>query len=519
MLKNNTQKRLVLVDDEEMVIASIKNFLMLETDYEVLSFTSPSKAIEALRETPINLAISDFFMPEMDGIEFLKNVHKLYSQATLILLTGYADKENAIKAINELGIYKYIEKPWDNEDLKITIDNAFERTDLILNLENKVDQLNKAQNELQIYNDQLEHLVQERTRELRYANAELKAIIESSPDGILTLNDNLIITSSNPAFNLLRGDLQNNIVNQHITKIINISEIKNLEPSKIRQPYLHNICSIYNTRLSKFIPAELSIAPILTEIPSSEPNYVAIVRDLTAQKETERLREDFIATLTHDLRTPLQAAIQTLSFFIDRTLGDLNDKQEKYLETMKTSNQDMLGLVNSLLEVYKMESQGIRLIQSDVDVKEIVKACLNEVKSLLEKKNLSLEADITQNKLEAYADRKEIRRVLANFIGNAINYTPVNGKITVNALTSESNITVTVSDTGRGIPQADLEKLFQRFSQGTSKQRSTGTGLGLYLSRQIIEAHKGKVWATSEINKGSTFGFSIPTKQIEDKNE
>lgn len=511
-MPDKINKRLVLVDDEEMVISSIKNFLLLETEYEVSSFTSPAEALKYLKETPVSLVISDFLMPEINGIEFLKEVKSLYPQATTILLTGYADKENAIKAINELGIYKYIEKPWDNEDLKITIDNAFERTDLIIALEKKVNELDKAQKELKKHNEHLEEIVEERTRAIAFIVAELKAIIGSSADGILTLDKNYTVLSANQAIEKLKGNKLKTIINSSITNLIKANNPININKT-LEKSYIDRDCFIYNDKYGKNIPVEVSYAPILADLPETEHNYVVVVRDITAQKESERLREDFIATLTHDLRTPLLAAIQTLSFFLDGTLGELPDKQVKLLSTMKTSNMDMLGLVNALLEVYKYESGELSLIKDHFSIDDLINSCVNEVKSLLEKKNLSITTNCPETIQKIYADKKEIRRVLANFIGNAINYTPTNGFITVQAEFIDNYFNVKVIDTGRGIPPGDLNKLFQRFSQGTSKQRSTGTGLGLYLSRQIIEAHGGKVWAESIEQKGSTFAFSLPINE------
>lgn len=505
------QNKLVIVDDEKMVVTSIKNYLMLETDYEILPFTSPEEALAEIKENPVSLVISDFLMPEMNGIEFLKKVKEINPNATTILLTGYADKENAIKAINDVGIYKYIEKPWDNEDLKITIDNAFERSTLINALETKLNELAEAKKKLEQYNNKLEILVEERTQELAFINAELNTIIESSAEGIFTLDDSLTITSASSALENLKGQPKNEIIGQPLRDIFGFSkEAKKIFDEKITSACIYTDCWLINTTLEKKIPVELSVSPIKADQEHSEHSFVVVARDISAQKETERLREDFIATLTHDLRTPLLAAIQTLNFFIDGTLGELTEKQIKLLETMRTSNKDMLGLVNALLEVYKYEAGNLILVKDDIDLLKLIDTCCEEVKSLFEKKNLTLKKDIPAKDVLIYADRKELRRVLANFIGNAINYTLSGGEVTIKLLETTDSVTVSVTDTGRGIPEADIKRLFNRFSQGTSKQRSTGTGLGLYLSRQIIEAHDGKIWATSTVNVGSTFSFSIP---------
>jgi DNA-binding NtrC family response regulator len=139
---------ILLVDDEEMVLTSIRSFLAIETDYRVHTFTSPVKALRELDRLNIDLVISDYLMPDMDGITFLGKVKERFPQVPRILLTGYADKENAIKAINDVGLYQYIEKPWNNDDLKLIIRNGLEKTILLRRLEEKIREVERAQNEL-----------------------------------------------------------------------------------------------------------------------------------------------------------------------------------------------------------------------------------------------------------------------------------------------------------------------------------------------------------------------------------
>ena len=140
---------IVIVDDEEMVLTSIRSFLSLETSYEVSSFTSAREALEYVTNNNVDLVISDYLMPEMDGISFLGKVREAKPDIPRIILTGYADKENAIKAINDVGLFQYIEKPWDNDDLRIIIRNGMEKKKLLARLEEKIGQINEAYGELQ----------------------------------------------------------------------------------------------------------------------------------------------------------------------------------------------------------------------------------------------------------------------------------------------------------------------------------------------------------------------------------
>ncbi len=145
----NSVERVLILDDEEMVLTSLRSFLELETDYEVVTFTSATEALEYTKKNKINLVVSDYLMPEMDGISFLAKVKEIDPNATRIILTGYADKENAIKAINEVSLFQYIEKPWDNDNLKLVIRNGIDKQKLLSELESKVVEIKKAYGDLE----------------------------------------------------------------------------------------------------------------------------------------------------------------------------------------------------------------------------------------------------------------------------------------------------------------------------------------------------------------------------------
>ena len=142
-------ERVLIVDDEEMVLTSLSTYLTLETEYDVVTYTSAREALAYVRDHDVDLIISDFLMPEMDGIGFLAEVRKLKPEVPRIILTGYADKENAVKAINEVGLFQYIEKPWDNDDLRLIIRNGIEKKKLLEKLATKVGEINKAYSDLQ----------------------------------------------------------------------------------------------------------------------------------------------------------------------------------------------------------------------------------------------------------------------------------------------------------------------------------------------------------------------------------
>jgi len=142
-------QRIVVVDDEDIVLTSIESFLMLETEWEVVTFVSAKVALDYVQRNDVGLVISDYLMPEMDGITFLGHVREAKPEVPRIILTGYADKENAIKAINEVGLFQYIEKPWDNDDLLIILRNGLERRNLLKDLREKIGEINRAYGDLE----------------------------------------------------------------------------------------------------------------------------------------------------------------------------------------------------------------------------------------------------------------------------------------------------------------------------------------------------------------------------------
>ncbi|MDH4219846.1 MAG: response regulator [Candidatus Aminicenantes bacterium] len=149
MSHSNESPTVVIVDDEEMVLESLRSFLSLETDYKVETFLLAQEALEFIKIRRVDLVISDYLMPEMDGIKFLAKVREIKPQVPRIILTGYADKENAIKAINTVGLFYYIEKPWNNDDLLIVLRNGVEKKKLLASLNEKIKEINEAYAELQ----------------------------------------------------------------------------------------------------------------------------------------------------------------------------------------------------------------------------------------------------------------------------------------------------------------------------------------------------------------------------------
>lgn len=235
-----------------------------------------------------------------------------------------------------------------------------------------------------------------------------------------------------------------------------------------------------------------------------------LLRDIKKLKELDQIREDFSATLAHDLKIPILAEKNTLQFFLKGVFGEITGKQKEALENMLESNKDLLSLVNTLLDVYKYDAVPTELKKEPTDIKALISECLNEISSLAVKSNHILENNI-KDKIPALSiDRNEIKRVVLNLLNNAITYTQPGGTVSVDYGVRDTEVVIKIKDNGKGISEADIEKIFDRYFSKDIKFRKVGTGLGLYLSKRIIEAHNGKIWAESVLDAGSTFFFSLP---------
>ncbi|MGB3651726.1 MAG: hybrid sensor histidine kinase/response regulator [Rivularia sp. (in: cyanobacteria)] len=259
-----------------------------------------------------------------------------------------------------------------------------------------------------------------------------------------------------------------------------------------------------------FIRKPVTVDELLARVRS----LLRLKHSIDERDEIARQREDFVSRLTHDLRTPLVAEERMMILFLEGALGELSPSMQEALTIMARSNSNLLAMVNTLLEVYRFEAGRKTLAFQPVDISQLIKEVASELTPLAEQKGVVIKADVqAENATKVMGDRLELHRLLTNLVGNAIKFTD-NGSVTI-CLDSDSTdcgaITLKFVDTGQGISPHQQATLFERFRPGSHKR--SGSGLGLYLSRRIVEAHQGNIKVNSEIGKGSVFTVTLPMKQ------
>ena len=224
-----------------------------------------------------------------------------------------------------------------------------------------------------------------------------------------------------------------------------------------------------------------------------------------------RHKSEFLASMSHELRTPLNAVIGFSEVLLERMFGDLNERQDEYLRDIWGSGRHLLELLNDILDLSKVEAGRMDLEPSAFSVADVIDSCLSLVRERAVRHGVTLERDVAADVGFLEADELRFKQVLLNLVSNAVKFTPAGGQVVVRATSDGAGVTVTVADTGVGIAPEDRARIFESFQQGgRGPAQQEGTGLGLTLSKRIVELLGGSMWVDSEVGVGSTFGFTVP---------
>jgi signal transduction histidine kinase len=253
-------------------------------------------------------------------------------------------------------------------------------------------------------------------------------------------------------------------------------------------------------------------------IASKSVGKVYVLRNITEFKEREEAKTNFIATISHELKTPISSIKLSLKLLNDKRIGTITPQQQELVEHISEDSDRLLKITSELLDLSQVETGNIQLNFVLSDALEIVDYALNSVRFPAEQKGITLQVDAKPRVSKVHADVEKTAWVLVNFLSNAIRYSSEKSKIIIGVIERNKKIVFSVKDTGRGIDEQYQKRLFDRYFQvPTDGQNKSGSGLGLAISKDFIEAQQGNIWVESAIGEGSTFYFSLPAYQ--DKKE
>jgi two-component system sensor histidine kinase/response regulator len=389
-------------------------------------------------------------------------------------------------------------------------------------------QMAERQTRLQVMNETIEATVMD----LRASEARKAAILELAPDAFITMDHEGRILEFNPAAERIFGYSRAEAVGQELAPLLIPVGAREAHQRGLARYLATGEGTVLNQRIEitgmraggAEFPVELSVIPIQV---GQRPVFTATARDITERKRSEAVllnaktaaedanqaKSQFLANMSHELRTPMNAILGFSEILQEQTFGELNAKQTRYVVNIMNSGRHLLELINSILDLSKVEAGRMELDCCRFDPAAALHSLEHIVKPLAAKKRIALTTTIAGQVPPISADAAKFKQILYNLLSNAIKFTPEGGQVTASIAWQEDWLQISVSDSGIGIRPEDQERIFREFEQVDSSyaRQQQGTGLGLGLARKLVELHGGRLWMESEgEGKGSTFSFVLP---------
>jgi signal transduction histidine kinase len=258
------------------------------------------------------------------------------------------------------------------------------------------------------------------------------------------------------------------------------------------------------------VPNRDEIGALAADVNRMNDELGRLYRELEA---ASRHKSDFLATMSHELRTPLNAIIGFSEVLHEQMFGELNERQVAYVRDVLEAGRHLLSLINDVLDLAKIEAGRMELEPSEIDLPNVLRSAMSLYSERASRSGIALALTTEPSEIEITADERRVRQIVFNLLSNAVKFTPADGRVDVSARLDDGQVEIAVADTGPGIAAEDLETIFEEFEQAADgKKEEEGTGLGLPLSRKLVELHGGRLWVESEPGRGSTFRFTLPVE-------
>ena len=343
-----------------------------------------------------------------------------------------------------------------------------------------------------------EKMITEYQNELHNQNKFLEAVFNSLSDGLIIYDGDYKILRATTKISEWFDAPVKELYGENIFDYILIPQGKKLEKLKNDDVF------VKSDKASNFTASSMEL-----KLEDNVKRFVLILKNVTNERELESLKDDFVATLTHDLKVPIIAETNMLELLLNESFGQVSEKQRTALKNMQASNKELLDLVQIVLETYKVRDGKIRLYKDNIMLKGFIEEIVEEMKPIADKTKNNLEF-MTPRDIRVYADRIQLKRVVKNLIQNAISYGEPNSPVEIKIGEIPRYIVITVKDYGAGISKSDINKIFNKYYSAAKKFRKIGTGLGLYLALQVIKSHEGELVVESEEGKYTEFMIKLP---------
>nr|MBC7244593.1 response regulator [Chloroflexota bacterium] len=527
-------ERVLIVDDEEGVLDLCIQALSKE-GYQTWGTHDAYEGIELAKKQDFDLVLTDIKMPGMNGLELFRTIQRFNPDIVGIVITGHGSMEAAIEAL-KLGIDDFLLKPFSLDSLKAAVSKALSRKRLEKENERlraliplfQLSQVLITVTDLDRLLQQVLHVaVQETAADLGVlmlknevsGHLEVCGLITEGraqpPDQEYKLNDQMVwnvLQNGQPViWQAEQGQgsfFVSDIVNTQVSTAVAL-------PLVVKGERIGVLGLGKGRNKPVFVRSDLELLWVLaSQVAIAIQNARLFTRLRSAYeqlKELDQLKSEFISTVSHELRSPLHSISGYVQLLLDGKAPD-EATQKECLEIVYRQTQHLTNLINDLLDASRMESAHFVLQKEPVQMYIVAQEVIDELQALADQAQITLASKLPPDLPVVLGDKERLKQVIRNLIHNAIKFTPKKGHVTISAKLEKRWLVTSVQDDGIGIPAGALPHMFERFYQvdGSNTRRVGGTGLGLYICKQIVTAHGGEIWVESEVGKGSTFSFSLP---------
>lgn len=478
----------ILVIDDELIIRKGCQRILTSEGYEVLCVEDGTKGLEVIQDKIIDLVLLDLQMPGMDGIEVLTRIKRLKPRLTVIIITGYATVDKAIAAMQQ-GAFDFLAKPFLPDQLRRIVQKA-----------------------LASKGTQSAVLPDTRKEEptLSMQDAIASASLRCAEVGLLTTDLQGVVTSVNPHLQKLLRKMDTNLVGLSLQEVLTDNSLLNAWMKVVTEGVLATLEILLPGTTECFL--KIHCSPLIMRDCAGISGAVLAIGDITIGKKTDELKSEFVGLVAHELRAPLSTIQQLVYFLRDGEAGAISDVQHDLLTRVQLRLGELLDLVKNLLNIAKMESGTLVFRMEQIHLSPLLEGCIDSFRVAAEARRITLKFTSSETLPQIMADRNNLRIALSNLIGNAVKYNKEGGRVVVDLRHREDKLAVTIKDAGVGIPQEDLPRIFDKFYRVKDEHTRwiTGSGLGLSLTKNIIDKHRGRIEVESIYGKGTTFRVFLP---------
>jgi len=490
-----TQTNILVIDDDQTIRDGCSRILS-KSGWSVISAENGQKGLDEIRNPrgEIDVVLLDLMMPGLSGMEVLEQSLQTNPTLLVIVITGYATVESAVEAMKR-GAYDFVPKPFTPDQLRIVVKRALERRAL---------------------QKEAAFLRQEREKSLRDIATEkskIKTIMNSMGDGVLVCDQDGSIVLTNPAANHMFQVSEDDLLGKLLTEAHLPPELASAidKSLKTTESAFTSISQELSLGAAEEVHLRAHTAPVRNDV-GEIMGAVTVFQDISYLRELDKMKTEFIAMVTHELRAPIAAVEQQLTVILNKMAGEVTEKQEQLLSRAKERTKGLLDLIKDLLDLSKIEAGKMVQYKEPLSLPEVIQRVVDLMRAEAEHKKIDLQFSAPSETPVIHADRNSMEEIFTNLISNAIKYTPEQGKVWIVLGEEKGFVKASVSDTGIGIEEKDLSRIFDKFYRvKTAETRQiVGTGLGLSIVKSIVAAHLGSISVESNVGAGSTFTVLLP---------